>query len=265
MWQLLRVQARQLFGPGLLTILILQALLTLIDRLALIECSLSGGALLRGALWLPVTSGLIVPSAPFLSLILLLLFAYIFVIRPLERQLPFQLSQLVWFAGAALLAVELVGLFFPAGMIRGLLLNGLYLFFFARALERRWGRRRFIHFALLATTLSQLATLPWLFNHPEIVMPASTVGLDRALLYAWCVSQGRYIYFPQPLKTRVIIWILIAWCVLDLISTPMPIALLPLAGVGAAALLISGSWSPKVARAKLKRAQARFQRARTRH
>ena len=243
-----------LIGPGVLRLFALQAALTFLALIGLPGLSLSGSALQGGQLWTLLSSGLRVPPAPFFSLIFLLVIAYLFILRPLEGRLAIDRRQLLFGVGGLLLAIEIVGLFFPSGMIRGLLLNLIFLACFARPLERRWGAKRFLQFSLLVTCAAHLLFVPWALSHPAKLFPMNTVALDRALIFTWCIAQGPYLYFPQPLKTKVIIWFILLWCGLDFLSDPMPAGLLPLAGVSCAYILVQGLWRPETAWRALRRA-----------
>jgi membrane associated rhomboid family serine protease len=103
-------------------------------------------------------------------------------------------------------------------------LIGLY--FLGAPLERRWGAFRFVRFLAIAVLFGNLATLavdalPVLSQsrfHPELVFgPAAAIA---AVAVGWALEYPESnvnLFFFVPVRGKVLLWITLGFCVLDLV------------------------------------------------
>lgn len=103
-------------------------------------------------------------------------------------------------------------------------LIGLY--FLGAPLERRWGAFRFVRFLAIAVLFGNLATLavdalPVLSQsrfHPELVFgPAAGIA---AVAVGWALEYPESnvnLFFFVPVRGKVLLWITLGFCVLDLV------------------------------------------------
>jgi membrane associated rhomboid family serine protease len=103
-------------------------------------------------------------------------------------------------------------------------LIGLY--FLGAPLERRWGASRFVRFLAIAVLFGNLATLavdalPVLGQsrfHPDLVFgPAAAIA---AVAVGWALEYPESnvnLFFFVPVRGKVLLWITLGFCVLDLV------------------------------------------------
>lgn len=133
-----------------------------------------------------------------------------------------------------------------------LLFSLVGLYFLGAPLERRWGGWRFVRFLLLSVLIGNLVTLAadlWLPPdsqprfHPGLVYGPSAAIAGIAV--AWSREYPDSIvnlFFFVPLRGKVLLWITIGFCVLDLVyPSAMPEGVLSPFGGVIAGLLFGGS------------------------
>jgi membrane associated rhomboid family serine protease len=133
----------------------------------------------------------------------------------------------------------------------------LGLYFLGAPLEKRWGAWRFVRFLALAVVMGNLTTVvidramgdasPERF-HPEFVFgPAAAI---TAIAVAWAREYSDstvQLFMVLPVKGRVLFWITVGFCVLDLVyPAGMPEGVVAPFGGLIAGLLFGGS--PSLAR-----------------
>lgn len=139
-----------------------------------------------------------------------------------------------------------------------LLFSLVGLYFLGAPLEKRWGGWRFVRFLLASVVLGNLVTLAadrWLPPdtqtrfHPGLVYGPSAAIAGIAV--AWSREYPDSIvnlFFFVPLRGRILLWITIGFCVLDLVyPSAMPEGVLAPFGGVIAGLLFGGS--PSLTRA----------------
>lgn len=138
-----------------------------------------------------------------------------------------------------------------------LLFSLLGLYFLGAPLEKRWGPWRLLRFLLTSVLLGNLVTIAadrWLPAdsqprfHPGLVYgPSAAIA---AIAVAWSREYPESIvnlFFFVPLRGKVLLWITIGFCVLDLVyPSAMPEGVLSPFGGVIAGLLFGGS--PSLAR-----------------
>jgi membrane associated rhomboid family serine protease len=132
-------------------------------------------------------------------------------------------------------------------------LVGLY--FLGAPLEKRWGAWRFVRFLALAVVLGNLTTLlverligdaaPERFHPAFVFGPAAAI---TAVAIAWAREYSDstvQLFMVLPIRGRVLFWITIGFCVLDLVyPAGMPEGVVAPFGGLVAGLLFGGTPSP---------------------
>ena len=183
----------------------------------------------------------------------------------LDKETRFEMAQWmvatstgVWTEGkvwtlvtSPLLQPEIIALFF----------HGLILWTFVPTLERWWGTKRFLMFALytslagtIAGTLAGLALGgPWAITGLDPFIFASIVAFG--VLYA---RQPVQFFGVLPMTGRQLMWGIIAVSALFVIlGQQWALGAAYAAAMGVAALLATGKWTPKLAWLKWKQRRAR--------
>ena len=124
-------------------------------------------------------------------------------------------------------------------------LNCLLLYFFGPELELRWGRRRFILFAILTALSGGLFVLAgWLIGLANgVVIGASAICFG--LLVAWGLTyKDRQIlfFFVLPMRGIHMVWLSVAMGVLEAISLGSVSAAAHFGGMAMGAVLTMGLW-----------------------
>jgi membrane associated rhomboid family serine protease len=156
----------------------------------------------------------------------------------------------------------------PGGLAH-ILFNILGLFFFGGILEQRWGGRAFLRFYLLSGVIAGLVVLGvgWFFDPSAHTMGAS--GGVLGLLAGFGIAMGGtpiLLFGILPLRARTLLWIALAWVLLDWFMRRTDVSVAAhLGGIAAGALLVTGWWRPSKLRAALSerlrgRARVRFER-----
>ena len=136
-----------------------------------------------------------------------------------------------------------------------LILSLLGLYFLSPPLEERWGSWRFIRFLALSVVIGNLAVIgvshlvPVTTDprfHPAFVFgPTAAI---TAIAVAWSrefANSTVNLFFFLPLRGKVLLWITLGFCVLDLIyPSVLPEGVIAPFGGVVAGLLLGGSPSP---------------------
>jgi membrane associated rhomboid family serine protease len=142
----------------------------------------------------------------------------------------------------------------PAGWSH-LLFSLVGLYFLGAPLERRWGAWRFARFLAISVVLGNAVTLgihrmmppdaPERF-HPEFVFGPTAAITAIAIAWAREFSESTVqLFMVIPVRAKVLFWITIGFCVLDLIyPAGMPEGVVAPFGGLVAGLLFGGSPSP---------------------
>jgi len=138
--------------------------------------------------------------------------------------------------------------------------NLLGLFFLGPPLERRWGARTFLKFYVLTGVIAGVFTvlvglvLPGWFGGPTLGASGSLLGIIAAFSLVLPRTEI-LLFFILPIKGRYLIWLALGIdLVLFLATNPATQSIAVhthFGGALAAWLLITGSWRPRVALARL--------------
>jgi uncharacterized protein len=112
-----------------------------------------------------------------------------------------------------------------------LIMNGVTLFFFGPDLERRFGRLRFGAFFAGASIVGGLFVVAayLLFHMDVVVLGCSAAG--QACVVLWALLHRDAQMFPLPIRGIHMLWLALAWWVLDAVSLSSTSATAHLGGI----------------------------------
>ncbi len=167
----------------------------------------------------------------------------------------------LWYRRRAQLIATVVGAFVALYLVNRFVLPGFWglatsvvvLSWFGTAVERRWGAQRLLLFSfwvMLATNLvAGLVLYLWPASSGALAtrdagLPIGDSALTTALLTAWVAMLGRQRLALLRIEAYKLVWVLVAFGVLEFLFVSRAVGLYTLAGVGVARLLIGGTWRP---------------------
>jgi hypothetical protein len=161
-------------------------------------------------------------------------------------------AELIGAVVGTLVVLYLVNRFVLPG-VWGLATSVLVLSWFGTAVERRWGAQRLLLFSfwvMLATNLlAGLVLYFWPGSERALVtrdlsVPVGDGALTTALITAWVAMLGRQRLALLRIEAYKLVWVLVAFGVLEFLFVSQGVGLYTLAGVVIARLLIGGTWRP---------------------
>lgn len=199
----------------------LMAALSLVALVAPQAALLDAPALKEGRLWALLTAPLTLPPTSPLPLLLLGgLWAYS--ASGLSRGGGLNRAPLYMALAVTLALIPLAALF--GGVVFSLVLSALTLIWFAYPLERdpRRGPRGLL--AILAVSLAAASVGGGLWVSVAGGVLHGDTALQRALITAWGLSQGRRRLPWLNIEARDLRWVALAFCALELLLSPSPTA-----------------------------------------
>jgi membrane associated rhomboid family serine protease len=134
-----------------------------------------------------------------------------------------------------------------------LLLNGLMIFFFGRELEARWGAGRYVLFFVLTVFVGGLFVLGTTVTGIGRGLPAiGASAFSEGLIVAWGLTyrdREVRLFFTLPVRGIHMVWIAVAFWVLDAVSLSTTSASAHLGGMVTGAVMVLGFWRPNHLRA----------------
>jgi hypothetical protein len=191
-----------------------------------------------------VTSTFVAPPAGPFSLLLLAALVVMVYLQPLKALWARRPMPLVAALAGGVAALWLVDRFVVPGLGYGLAGAVLVLGWVGTGVERRWGAQRLLGFAaiIVLTTNALGATLAYAAGAG--VMQGER-PLSFALLTVWCLMNAHGIIAGTRIAMGKLIWVLVAFGVLDTILVGWIEGLMELAAIGLAWVVVHGYHRPR--------------------
>lgn len=171
------------------------------------------------------------------------------------------LVRTLWYTKRVELILGVIGFFVAFHLLNELVLPGawglatsvLVLSWFGRGAEQRWGPRRLLIFSLATSVTTNLVAsgLLWLWPGASGALVGQSAGLPvgdgalvTALLTAWSMMLGHQRLMLLRIEGYKLVWVLVAFGVLEMLFTSAAVGVYTLSGVAVARLLIRGTWRP---------------------
>ncbi len=203
----------------------ISVLLTWLNTSPRLNLTLSEDALNDLQLWTPFTSGWVL--APSSSLFALIVLGFIAAYKSGALQGEIRRPRYFAYSVAIFLALTLVSMVTPPGILWSAVAEGVTLIWFGRDLERRWGSRRLM--ILCALTLAASyglgALYLYLFGGQRV---HGFHPFTRGLILIWGHHIGREQLSFLNIRGDQLRWVVYAFCGFELLLLPPPFGLVTL-------------------------------------
>lgn len=227
------------------------------------------------SLWTLVTNSLVTIRTEFLGFALFLVIAAFLFWERIRMAWYVNRVQLLMMVGLPLGALFLLDSVSPRGVIWGMASAAVMLVWFATAVERRWGTKRLLVFCLTIGFVTNLFAAVMVAVWPTSIVaalgngvtPFNGVGpITYALLTVWCLMNGNQYFALLRIEVRKLIWVLVAFAVINFLFEGRLAALMDLLAIGLTCLLVYGLWRPQhlIDRARLWWIERRVNKRRSR-
>lgn len=194
-------------------------------------------------LWTVLSSPFVIPQNSPIMVILLVGF-YLYYSTGMAQGARFQAKPWLYTA-AGFIFLTLINAFLPQQFLWAWLVDILVFSYFAYSLEKKrtWGRKKFLLFSasVLFGTYSLLA-LSLLFTQNESMHVIGLNPLHKAYFLAWGLSLGRQKLMWLNIEARSIRWLLLIFCLLELLLLPGIHGLSSFLGLVIAWTLLENLW-----------------------
>lgn len=190
------------------------------------------------------------PAGPFALLLLALLIGY-FYREPLRALWARRPAQLVGGVAGVVAALWVTDTWLIPGRGYGLFGAVIVLLWIGTAVERRWGAERLLRFSAIIVLVTNLLAATLAFAAGSGVVYGER-PLSFALMTVWCLMNARGLIGGTEIAIGKLVWVLVAFGVLDLLLVGWIEGLVELAAIGLAWLIVHGYHRPRYAIDRIK-------------
>ena len=166
-------------------ILTFSAIMTWLNTSPKLDLVLSESALNQGHLWTPFTSAWVLQASSPLFTLIVLGFIAAFKSGLLEGSGRIRKPRFFAYAAVIFILLSVISSLLPQGLLWSLLTEGLSLIWFARDIERRWGRQQFLKVVLASLTIAYSFGALYLFLFGGEAPMHGMHPLTRGLILVW--------------------------------------------------------------------------------
>ena len=209
-------------------ILGVSALMTWLSSSPKLNLVLSETALNHGHLWTPLTSAWVLqPTSPLFTLIVL---GFIAAYKSglLDGNGQIKRPRYFGYAAVIFIILSMISSILPNGLLWSLLTEGLSLIWFARDLERRWGRSTFLKLTLASLSMAYCLGAIYLFLFGGQEPMHGMHPLTRGFILAWGYYIGPHQLSFLNIRGDQLRWVIYAFCGFELLLLPPPFGLITL-------------------------------------
>lgn len=190
------------------------------------------------------------PTGPLMLLLFALLLGY-FYRAPLMALWSRRPAQVVGVVAGTIVGLWVANAWLVPGRGYGLFGAALVLLWIGTAVERRWGATRLLRFAAIVALTTHLLAATLAFAAGSGVVYGER-PLSFALMTVWCLMNARALIGGTEITIGKLVWVLVAFGVLDVLLVGWIEGLVELAAIGLAWLLIHGYHRPRYAIDRIK-------------